>query len=98
MLDDSQLMVTRPYDRLSATTATLVSKASVYHDSYILVTVIILIGFGALVLSFFVFHQATRYFLAPLELIVNKVSLLSQGDYSTRIHSAFPYELGSPAN
>ena len=97
MLDDSQLMVTRPYDRLSATTATLVSKASVYHDSYILVTVIILIGFGALVLSFFVFHQATRYFLAPLELIVNKVRLLSQGDYSTRIHAACHDELGSLA-
>ena len=98
MLDDSQLMVTRPYDRLSASTATLVSKASVYHDSYVLVTVIILIGIAALVLSFFVFHQATRYFLAPLELIVDKVRLLSQGDYSTRIHAAFHDELGSLAS
>lgn len=98
ILDDSQLMVTKPYDRLSANTATLVSKASVYRDSYVLVTVIIFIGIGALVLSFLVFHQATRYFLAPLELIVSKVKLLSQGDYSTRIHAAFHDELGSLAN
>lgn len=95
--DDSHLMVTRPYERLFAQTATLVEKTSVYHDSYVLVGVIILIGIGTTILSFQISRQATHYFLAPLELIMEKVSHLSAGDYSTRIHADFHDELGSLA-
>lgn len=93
--DHSLLTVEREYPRLCCYITTQMPRASVYKNSYILVTSILFIGISPLLLSLCLMFFSTRYFLSPLDKIVKTVHLLSQGDYSARVSSSLTDELGT---
>lgn len=90
----SLLTVSEDYSRLSCSIATQVPRASVYKNSYILVSSTLLIGASTLLVCLFLLFITTKHFLTPLEKIITTVRTLSEGDYSARVSSTLTDEIG----
>lgn len=85
------------YPRLNSGFLMVVPKGEIEKDVRSLVAVILAVGGLGYFVAVLLFHRSTKTQLGPLSQIVEKVRLISQGDYTVRIPTEFNSELNDLA-
>jgi len=72
----------------------VVSNNYVYRDSWMLVRSIAVISLFFMFVSYILFSRLTNHIIAPLNSVISKVHVISNGDYTTKINVESYDEIG----